>query len=265
MPDTWVFLDNQDQVVSASQSKAALESQKVIDSRPDSFPLLDQVLSHSPGQSLVIGRKLSMERDLYLSDHAIEGVPLFPGVMGLEAFSEAAGIFAPDLKVVAMENVQFRQALKVHKGKSIDMRICLQNISAPDEQKRIEAWVESDFIGPQEQKLGDTRIHFKAVLVMGKLQAMGYGPIHKQDSPDELIRENIYQILFHGPSFQVCNRIYRYTNNEVQASLHMNGNKLIKDMQPNWVIQPLLVELGLQAAGFYEYLQQEAPGATLPY
>ena len=43
----------------------------------------------------------------FLFDHAIDGTPLLPGVMGIEAFAEVASALCPGFRVAAVEDVQF--------------------------------------------------------------------------------------------------------------------------------------------------------------
>ena len=44
----------------------------------------------------------------FLFDHKIDGTPVLPGVMGIEAFAEAANLLFPELYVSSVDDVQFR-------------------------------------------------------------------------------------------------------------------------------------------------------------
>ena len=48
----------------------------------------------------------------FLDDHRIEGTPVLPGVMGIEAFAEAAHLLAPGWEVTAIEDVEFLAPFK---------------------------------------------------------------------------------------------------------------------------------------------------------
>ena len=50
----------------------------------------------------------------FLRDHQIDGTPLLPGVMGIEAFAEAALCLLPGWYVEAVEDVNFLAPFKFH-------------------------------------------------------------------------------------------------------------------------------------------------------
>ena len=79
--------------------------------------MLDHVKQVFQDRSAIIEKTLDPERDIYLKDHAIENVPLLPGVMGLETFSEAVHSLYPEFDVIAIEDVRFNQALKIFANK----------------------------------------------------------------------------------------------------------------------------------------------------
>jgi enediyne polyketide synthase len=55
---------------------------------------LENVLVHYPGVELVCEARLTLQADPYLADHRIDGMPVLPAVMALEAMAEAAAALA---------------------------------------------------------------------------------------------------------------------------------------------------------------------------
>lgn len=55
---------------------------------------LENVLVHYPGIELVCEARLTLRTDPYLADHRIDGMPVLPAVMALEAMAEAAAALA---------------------------------------------------------------------------------------------------------------------------------------------------------------------------
>ena len=51
----------------------------------------------------------------FLDHHRIDGTPVLPGVMGIEAFAEAARVLVPGWYVVGVENVEFRAPVKFYR------------------------------------------------------------------------------------------------------------------------------------------------------
>src|SRR5690606_24676006 len=58
---------------------------------------------------------LDPQQQPFLHDHALEGTPLLPGVMGTEAFAQLASALAPTLHVAAVENVRFESPFKFYR------------------------------------------------------------------------------------------------------------------------------------------------------
>ena len=51
----------------------------------------------------------------FLHDHRIDGTPVLPGVMGIEAFAALAGLAVPGLRVADVEQVDFIAPLKFYR------------------------------------------------------------------------------------------------------------------------------------------------------
>ena len=83
---------------------------------------LEQIRRWVPGVELVADARLSHETDLYLPEHVLEGTPVFPGVMAVEAMVQAAMACAGRADWPVVQNVQFRAPLIVPAGASVVMR-----------------------------------------------------------------------------------------------------------------------------------------------
>jgi NAD(P)-dependent dehydrogenase (short-subunit alcohol dehydrogenase family)/acyl carrier protein len=59
----------------------------------------------------------------FLDDHRIDGTPVLPGVMGIEAFVETARMLHPDLVVTAVEDVEFLTPFKFYRDEPRTMTI----------------------------------------------------------------------------------------------------------------------------------------------
>ncbi|HJT89063.1 MAG TPA: SDR family oxidoreductase, partial [Bryobacteraceae bacterium] len=64
---------------------------------------------------LAIETALDPARQPFLHDHCIEGTPVLPGVMGIEAFAEAALCLLPNWRVAAVEDVEFLAPFKFYR------------------------------------------------------------------------------------------------------------------------------------------------------
>ena len=59
----------------------------------------------------------------FLHDHQIDGTPVLPGVMGIEAFAEAALCLLPGWHVEALEDVNFLAPFKFYRGEPREVRV----------------------------------------------------------------------------------------------------------------------------------------------
>ena len=64
---------------------------------------------------LEIRTELDPARQAFLDDHRIDGTPVLPGVMGMEAFAETAAALAPGYAVTALEDVELQAPFKFYR------------------------------------------------------------------------------------------------------------------------------------------------------
>jgi NADP-dependent 3-hydroxy acid dehydrogenase YdfG len=81
-------------------------------------PMVGTVKSFGVHQGLVVETRLDPDVQPFLRDHQIDGTPVLPGVMGLEAMSEAALVGFPELHVSALERIEFQMPFKFYRGEA---------------------------------------------------------------------------------------------------------------------------------------------------
>lgn len=92
----------------------------------DSLPLrrfLEEPRVHYPGIELVADIELSALSDPYLADHIVQGEPLFPAVLGLEAMAQAAGALLGREDLPAFEDVQLLRPAVVPESGTLRVRL----------------------------------------------------------------------------------------------------------------------------------------------
>ena len=85
---------------------------------------LERPRVYYPAVELIADVDLSSQSDPYLQDHVLEGTPLLPAVMGLEAMAQVAGALCGVCKSPIFENVRFSRALPIPDGATVTLRIC---------------------------------------------------------------------------------------------------------------------------------------------
>ncbi len=220
------------------------------------------MLSHLAGFDLYRGIVLEAELDPaaepFLKDHALNGIPVLPGVMGIEGFSVAAqhvasvlGASNAGFHVARLEGVRFLGPFKFYRGEPRRITWYAQVLRQPD---GLCAHVTLESTLALKARPAEPVQHFTGKVYLKPVSAPETRPTVVEpphwNGAYTLKREEVYKLYFHGPAFQVLEAVQR------------NGRtvlgRLSTDMPPTTstgqalISAPLLIELCLQTAGVYE-------------
>ena len=219
------------------------------------------MLSRAAGMDLHEGLRLEAELDPnqepFLKDHALNGVPLLPGVMGIEGFATAArhvatclGSEQGEFRVTGLEDIQFLTPLKFYRG---EKRRITWKAQVFHEKTGLEAQVSLHSTLALRSRQPEVVEHFKARV---HLQPLGQSlaaptiqPPHWNGAP-KICADDIYRLYFHGPAFQVLDCV-QSSEGVVLGRLRADLPAFTYAQQP-LETAPILVELCLQTAGIYE-------------
>ncbi len=189
-----------------------------------------------------------------LDDHRIDATPVLPGVIGMEAFSEAAallwhvtGVEGTD-DAVTLHDVEFAAPFKFYRD---EPRSIIVSCHARTRDGR--PVVDCELLG-ERQLAGDesvrTTTHFRGSVHLGaggESTGPATAPAHGGSTVDA---DAIYAVYFHGPAFRVLGSAWRAGDVTVGA--------LAADLPPLGIdssglsTSPRLVELCFQTAGLCE-------------
>ena len=175
----------------------------------------------------------------FLSDHVINGVPVLPGVVGLELMARAA---ARLLGVEpACDAVLFERPVKVHPGRPVTVRAKARRTGDV-----VEAVLESRSTAATGREL--ETLHFRGTF---RRPAGTLEPLARLAGLDARgpAAEEIYRHFFHGPSFQVLETVRRVGADGLVARASIparGGDDALGDLAG-----PRLREIALQAAGLW--------------
>lgn len=85
------------------------------------WPLVDQVLEREPGR-VVIERRLEAERDAFIEQHRLHGVPILPATFGCELLAEVAALCVPGMEVEAAYDVRIQTPAKLFRERPLVLR-----------------------------------------------------------------------------------------------------------------------------------------------
>ena len=205
---------------------------------------------------MTLRRGLTMETTLdpsaqpFLYDHRIDGTPVLPGVMGIEAFAEAAVCVNPGWCVESINEVNFLAPFKFYRNEPrtvfIEVLITPQGDNLVADCRLIGRRTLPNQPQPQET------LHFTArVRVTKRPQEASVGAALHLSSEAIVDATRIYRIYFHGPAYQVIDHAWRDGDQIIgQMAQGLPSNHQPSE-QPT-LAAPRLVELCFQTAGLWD-------------
>ncbi|MED4958731.1 SDR family NAD(P)-dependent oxidoreductase [Paenibacillus macerans] len=128
------------------------------------YPLLQRV-KRSTGEVLEVQKDLTVQEDIYLKDHLVEGKYVFAGVMHVEAFGELGmlmnRIHGADSQLVGtrIHSVEFSKFVKYFEGSPLTLDMKAEVVGRSDSRKEVRTEIRSDFYNRQGQVLEKERLH----------------------------------------------------------------------------------------------------------
>ncbi len=238
----------------------------------DANALAAVLVKQSPAQGPMVGRitgmtlsgGLTMETTLdpaaqaFLYDHRIDGTPVLPGVMGIEAFAEAALCVHPGWHIEAIEEVNFLAPFKFYRDEP--RTVFVQAQFYPQEDGLV---ADCRLVGrrtlPHQLQPQET-LHFTARVRVTKQAPAASSGMTLQLSSDGIVNAaQIYRIYFHGPAYQVLDNAWRDRERIIgQMSEDLPGDH--NPSQGPTLIGPRLIELCFQTAGLLEISEHNRMG-----
>ncbi|MBW2526855.1 MAG: SDR family NAD(P)-dependent oxidoreductase [Deltaproteobacteria bacterium] len=146
----------------------------------------------------------------FLADHRIDGVPVLPGVMGIEAFAELCEALVPERAIVAIEQVEFAAPFKLYRDepRTCELRAAFE-LDGADVVARCELVGKRVLHGQSEPQ---TTVHFRGRVRLGTPpDGEGREPLDVPTNGSGAVvgSADVYpDVYFHGPSYQVLHRAW---------------------------------------------------------
>ena len=187
----------------------------------------------------------------FLHDHQIDGTPVLPGVMGIEAFAEAALCLLPGWHVEAIEDVNFLAPFKFYRNEAARGEYRGPDSSAgrsdagrvPAHRPSFPAQLRPNLkLRPTSQR----ECALRKEPVPATAASAFVAP-----STDGIQAADIYRIYFHGPAYQVLDEAWW----DGTRAIGLFANALPPNHHPSerpTLMAPRLIELCFQTAGIWE-------------
>jgi len=216
--------------------------------------MLSHVVDFDAQGMLHLETMLDPANHAFLQDHAINGTPVLPGVIGIEGFSVAARHIASTLagrkggfSVERLEDIRFLAPFKFYKNQPRHIQWKARAVKENDNLV-VYATLESD--SARHDGSNQHLLHFsgKVYLVEKTITAAVSTDIPVWADAAAVCADDIYRLYFHGPSFQVIDCASR-SGDAILGKLAERVKDAAKDGQ---LSIPMLVELCFQTAGLWE-------------
>ena len=185
----------------------------------DGSALFSEVVGWPLGAGLTVVTTLDPADQPFLHDHQIDGTPVLPGVMGVEAFAEAALLLHPERCVAAVEDVEFLAPFKFYRNEPRQLTVTCQFTAEGEDLLARCTLLGTRHLPNQPEP--EVKVHFT-------------GTVRLATSPPELARraaapgagepavaaDDIYRIYFHGPAYQVLEQAWAQRRRDGRSVAH---------------------------------------------
>jgi len=184
-------------VVDADRKLLLYENEKV---KNETDPFWTKVSDFSKGLYLYAEKAFDAERDGFLSDHSINGIPYVPAVLGMETFARAVARIR-DAVPETLTDIKFDEAIKLFKGRPAEIKISAEEDPAGGSCRLS---FTNDIINAKGVKI-KTRTKFSALAPSVSGERIPELPEINLNCPpaNAVSASSVYSRFFHGPAFQV--------------------------------------------------------------
>jgi hypothetical protein len=186
----------------------------------------------------------------FLNDHRIDGTPVLPGVMGIEAFAALAGLAVPGMRVADVEQVDFIAPLKFYRDEP--RTITMTAVIRPDGPDLVADCTLSASRMLAGEQVPRVTSHFTGRVRLTEAIAKQ----ERAEAPDTsatpaVTHDDIYHVFFHGPAYQVVDEAW-HSGPDAVARLARHLPAAHTPDTDHTATEPRLAEACFQTAGLWE-------------
>ncbi|MGB7823465.1 MAG: SDR family oxidoreductase [Candidatus Sulfotelmatobacter sp.] len=213
-------------------------------------PMIGKVASIGLQNGLTVETSFDPAIQPFLHDHQIDGTPVLPGVMGIEAFAEAALCLLPGWHVAAIEDVNFLAPFKFYRNEP--RAVTVETTIHPQVDTLLADCRLTGRRSFPNQSEPQVTTHFTARVRLAKQAPKAETvPVPGLTAGHVIKATDIYRLYFHGPAYQVVERAWWDGHRMVGLMARsLPANHL--PSEPPTLMAPRLIELCFQTAGLWE-------------
>jgi acyl transferase domain-containing protein/NAD(P)-dependent dehydrogenase (short-subunit alcohol dehydrogenase family)/acyl carrier protein len=229
--------------------------------RGEHGPMIGVPVKMDVQSGLLIETALDPVLQPFLYDHQIEGTPVLPGVVGIEAFAEAALWPLPDWHIDAIEDVNFMTPFKFYRNETRTITTNARFRTDGDQLIAHCRLTGSRTLANQTEPQVTTHFTGKVRLIK-RMVAPAVMDLTALVGGSIIDASDIYRVYFHGPTYRVIERASWDGHQMVgQYAAQLPDHHVPTDGP--LTMAPRLIELCFQTAGLYEMVVQRRMGLPL--
>ncbi len=213
-------------------------------------PIVGKLASVGIQSGLKIETTLDPAIQPFLHDHQIDGTPVLPGVMGVEAFAETALCLLRGWHIEAIEDVNFLAPFKLYKKQP--RTVTVEAVIHPERDTLLaDCRLTGQRLLPNQAEPQVTT-HFTARVRLTKQMPKAETVPARCLTDGHIIEAaDIYGLYFHGPAYQVMERAW-WDGHRIVGLLAkgLPANHMPSELPT--LMAPRLIELCFQTAGVWE-------------
>ena len=241
-----------------------------------SLPFIGKVTSLTPGQEIVIVRRIDPEEDIFLRDHTfgfevsdfdegLKPLPIMPFTMCMEIMAEAAASVMPGKVLTGMREVLVRQWIAVSAPMTLEIAARRGTSGDLVEVKIRNLGRAAAAEGPGEDPLAEaTAIFADAYPAPPPIALIALASVRLcRHTAAQMYEE---RLMFHGPRFQKVASLERSGDNGIVGHLQVSPpTDLFRSLPiPPLVIDPVLLDAAGQMLGYWAAERLESGYTVLP-
>ena len=216
------------------------------------YPMIEKIISFDD-KKIIASKYLTIENDMHLQDHKVEGKHVFAGVMHVETACEMLEMYLyrnglSDYKISDISGFNFYKFIKIFKGNPLEL--ILEGIITEKNTDNIKMHVtlKSDFISRKGIVIEKERLHSEGDVIAVK----GYNINIKKDLVEtqgqELYLDRYYnqasEAITFGNSFKCINSVRIINNNEIigKITVPMDGQYFAFTRNADTCISPITID-----------------------
>lgn len=210
----------------------------------DSFPLLAGAELTRRNGSLEVVLDSGPERDVYLLDHHLDGVPVLPMAMVLELAAETAAVSRPDQRLDRVRSLQVLKGVSYNGGRSRKLRVEISTSASTANGSILDFRVRSVD--------SPSQLHYRAQLELKREAEPALLPapltLTKPRPLPLPLAEAYGRWLFHGPLFAGITSVEALGENGATARLRPSSPHRFfhPPSAGRWRIDPVVVDSAFQ-------------------